>query len=79
MPHGRGDIAVGNVVGSNIFNLGIILGVVALVRSITVSHSMVRRDGGEVGGAGATLLFFLRDLTPSLGRLYAGRPAGPLF
>ena len=60
---GRGDIAVGNVVGSNIFNLGIILGMVALVRSIIVSPAMVRRDGMVLVGAGATLLFFLRDLT----------------
>lgn len=61
--NGQGDIAVGNVVGSNIFNLGIILGVVALVRSISVSRSMVRREGVMLVGAGALLLFFLQDLT----------------
>ena len=61
--NGQGDIAVGNVVGSNIFNLGIILGMVALVRSIVVAPAMVQRDGMVLLGAGMTLLFFLRDLT----------------
>jgi cation:H+ antiporter len=42
---GLGDIAVGNVLGSNIYNLTFILGVVALVRVIPVAESLVRRDG----------------------------------
>ena len=42
---GRGDISVANVVGSNIFNLGFILGGVALLRPIPTSSTLIRRDG----------------------------------
>ena len=42
---GRGDISVANVVGSNIFNLGFILGGVALIRPIPTSSTLIRRDG----------------------------------
>ncbi|WP_363464047.1 calcium/sodium antiporter [Halogeometricum borinquense] len=40
-----GDIAVGNVVGSNIYNLAFILGVVSLLRVVPIERSLVRRDG----------------------------------
>ncbi|MDQ2055576.1 calcium/sodium antiporter [Halobellus sp. H-GB7] len=40
-----GAIAVGNVVGSNIYNLAFILGVVSLVRVIPIERSLVHRDG----------------------------------
>ncbi|HSG43020.1 MAG TPA: calcium/sodium antiporter [Anaerolineales bacterium] len=60
---GQADISVGNVVGSNIFNLGFILGGVALVRAITTSRSLVYRDGVFMIGITFLLLFFLRDLT----------------
>jgi len=42
---GLGDIAVGNVVGSNVYNLAFILGVVSLLRVIPVERSLVHRDG----------------------------------
>jgi cation:H+ antiporter len=42
---GHGNISVSNVVGSNIFNLGFILGGVAIVRSIRTSRTLVFRDG----------------------------------
>lgn len=42
---GLGDIAVGNVVGSNIYNLAFILGAVSLLRIIPVERSLVHRDG----------------------------------
>lgn len=60
---GQGNISIGNVVGSNIFNLGFILGGVALVRAITTSRSLVYRDGTVMIGITFLLLFFLRDLT----------------
>jgi len=60
---GQADIAVGNVVGSNIFNLGFILGGVALVRAIATSRTLVVRDGGVLIGATLLLVLFLRDLT----------------
>lgn len=42
---GQGDIAVGNVVGSNIFNIAVILGIAALVCPIPVKVAAVRREG----------------------------------
>ncbi|WP_455449425.1 calcium/sodium antiporter [Natrinema thermotolerans] len=41
---GRGDVAVGNVVGSNVFNLGVILGLVAVIAPFRVSEPLLRRD-----------------------------------
>ncbi|RXK46989.1 sodium:calcium antiporter [Halorientalis pallida] len=45
---GRADIAVANVVGSNLLNLGLVLGAVALFGSVAASRTLVRRDGGVV-------------------------------
>ena len=42
---GVGDIAVANVLGSNIYNLAFVLGVLSLVRVIPVADSLVHRDG----------------------------------
>jgi cation:H+ antiporter len=42
---GFGDIAVGNVFGSNIYNLAGVLGIVAVVRPVRATVSLVRRDG----------------------------------
>ncbi len=41
---GQGNIAVGNVVGSNIFNILFILGVSALIAPLIVSQQLVRLD-----------------------------------
>ncbi len=41
---GNGDVAVGNIVGSNILNILIILGVTALIASIPVAASTVRYE-----------------------------------
>ncbi len=59
-------ISVGNVIGSNIFNLGIILGFVALVRPINISKLLLKRDGSLLVGTGILLLIFFHDLTLSL-------------
>ncbi len=59
---GQGDISVGNVIGSNIFNLGFILGGVAVVRAIATSRTMVVRDGGVLIAITMLLLLFLLDL-----------------
>lgn len=59
---GKADISVGNVVGSNIFNLGFILGGVALVAGIPTSRKLVQRDGSVLIGATLLLLLFLADL-----------------
>lgn len=41
---GNPDIAMGNVVGSNIFNIAVILGIAALIMPIKVQLSVIRRD-----------------------------------
>lgn len=60
---GQSDISVGNVVGSNIFNLGFILGGLALFRGVSTSRRLVFRDGGMLIGTTALLVAFLSDLT----------------
>jgi cation:H+ antiporter len=60
---GQADISIGNVVGSNIFNLGFILGGVALVRAIKTTRSLVYRDGFVMIGITLLLILFLSDLT----------------
>ena len=40
----QGDIATGNVVGSNIFNIGVILGITALICPIAVKSQIVKFD-----------------------------------
>lgn len=54
---GQSDIAVGNVVGSNLFNVFVILGVCALIGPLPLSRSNIRRD--IPFGFVAALLFFL--------------------
>lgn len=41
---GNSDIAIGNVVGSNIFNVFVILGICALIRPLALTASNIRRD-----------------------------------
>ncbi|MFT5195695.1 MAG: cation:H+ antiporter [Cellvibrionaceae bacterium] len=60
---GQSDISVGNVIGSNIFNLGFILGGLALVAGIATTRTMVFRDGSMLIGTTVLLLVFLYDLT----------------
>ena len=41
---GKSDVAIGNVVGSNIFNVFVILGICALVRPLPLTAGNIRRD-----------------------------------
>ena len=41
---GHGEIAVGNVVGSNIMNIAMVLGVTAMVSPIPVDRTVIRRE-----------------------------------
>jgi len=59
------NISVSNIVGSNIFNLGFILGGVALVHSVAIPRRLVFRDGIVLVGAAALLLVLMWDLTMS--------------
>ena len=60
---GHSNISVGNVVGSNIFNLGFILGGCALFRVLETSREVVFRDGFLLIATAVLLLFFLHDGT----------------
>ena len=42
---GQSEISIGDVIGSNIFNLGFILGGTALIRPISTSPKLFNRDG----------------------------------
>lgn len=41
---GHSDIALGNVVGSNIFNIAVILGIAALISPLKIHFSVIKRD-----------------------------------
>ncbi|MCB2230278.1 calcium/sodium antiporter [bacterium] len=64
---GSGDISVGNVVGSNIVNVTIILGAIAMIRPFSTPHNIVKRDGPVMIIVSAVLGLMLFDA--SLGRL----------
>jgi cation:H+ antiporter len=58
---GSGDLAVGNLVGSNIANVLLILGLAALVAPLSVSSKLVRIDVPLVIGASFLLLLLGLD------------------
>ena len=60
---GHESMSVANVVGSNFFNLGFILGAVAVIRPIITTHKLVWRDGILLIASSLLLLLFLLDLT----------------
>ena len=67
---GHNDISLSNVVGSNIFNLGFILGLMAMIKPLKSTPTIVYRDG---------LLLFLTTAgilavssTGELGRVFGG-------
>lgn len=63
----QGDISIGNVVGSNSFNIGIILGLTALIYPIPVHRQIIRLDAPIALGVAILLVILLHDNT--LGRL----------
>jgi cation:H+ antiporter len=64
---GSGDIAIGNVVGSNIANILLILGLSALVAPLIVSRQLIRLDVPLM--IGASLVTWALAMDGSLGRL----------
>lgn len=67
---GQGDMAVGNVVGSNLFNIYVILGVCALIRPLPLTRQNIRRDLPVGLGAAVVLCIVLADEV-----LHPGHPA----
>lgn len=58
---GLGDVAVGNVVGSNICNIALILGLAALIRPVRVHAQLVRLDVPLMIAASVLLVLLLAD------------------
>lgn len=65
--NGQTDIAIGNVVGSNIFNVLFILGVSALITPLLVNIQLIRQEVPIM--IGASLLLLLLSLDGKLGFL----------
>lgn len=57
----QSDLAIGNVVGSNILNILLILGIAALIAPIKVSQRLIRLDVPIMIGASCLLLIFALD------------------
>lgn len=68
---GRPDIAIGNVVGSNISNILLILGICAVISPLAVKPLVLRRDAATV--VAASILFMVLVLVggSALGRIDA--------
>jgi len=58
---GLSDVAIGNVVGSNIFNIAAVLGMVCLIRPMRVQSQIVRLDAPIAVGAALLLVALLAD------------------
>ena len=63
---GKSSISVANVIGSDIFNLGFILGIVALFGGIKISKQLFYRDGLFLLFTGILLFIFFLDFRLSL-------------
>ncbi|MCL6510328.1 MAG: calcium/sodium antiporter [Anaerolineae bacterium] len=79
---GQADIAFGNVVGSNIFNILVILGLSALITPLIVAQQLVRLDVPVMIGVTILAVLFAQDL--NVGRLegiilFAGLIAYTIF
>jgi cation:H+ antiporter len=67
---GEVDIALGNVVGSNIFNVLFILGLSAIITPLLVTGQIIRQEVPIM--IGASVLLFLLSLDGSISRLEGG-------
>ncbi len=66
---GHHGIIVGNVIGSNLANIGLILGLSAMISTLKVDTEVLKRDGYIMGFA--TLLFYIFALNKKISRLEA--------
>jgi cation:H+ antiporter len=71
--HKNSDVAIGNVIGSNLFNILAILGITAMLTDIPVDASFLRFDLWVMLGAAVVLWMFV------LLKARIGRLAGSLF
>ena len=79
--HGGGRVAIGNAIGSNIANIGLVLGITALVRPLPFSPATLRREIPWLIGATLLALICLadRDLTAVDGFILLGGLAFVLY
>ena len=59
---GNNDIALSNIIGSNIFNLLIVIGICAVIYVVNTDRDILKRDLPVNIGVTLLLLFFLLDL-----------------
>jgi cation:H+ antiporter len=59
--NGQGGIAVGNVVGSNIANIALVLGACLLLKEIAIKRKMLKRDGLVMLGVSLLFILFIYD------------------
>lgn len=69
---GNSDIAAGNVIGSNIFNLLIVIGAAALVKPIIVNRTILKKDYTMMIAVAALLTGLLTVSNNTLTRLGGG-------
>jgi len=63
--NGQGDLTLGNVVGSNIFNILFILGITAIIAPIVITEQLIRKDAPIM--LGVSLLAFAFAFDGNLG------------
>ena len=68
---GNSDVAIGNVVGADIFNGFVILGICALIAPLPLTGGNIRRDIPFVTAASVLLLLFTSDRLLGLGQVDA--------
>jgi len=61
------DIALGNIIGSNIANIGLVVGLAAVIKPVKIQVDTVRKEMPYL--IGTSLLFFLMSLDKKMGRL----------
>lgn len=68
---GNSDVAIGNIVGSNIFNVFLILGVCALIAPLPLTGGNIRRDLPFLTAVSVLLLLLTSDRLLGLGEVDA--------
>ena len=72
---GQAELAIANVVGSNIFNILFILGLAALIMPLMVSQQLIRQDVPIMMGVSFVALWMIQDGSigkPEAGLLFLG-------
>lgn len=77
---GKSDMAIGNVIGSNIFNVFMILGITALIAPLTITKSNARRDIPlNIGVTALLILLGLKNTIFGIGSDVISRWEGALL